>query len=266
MPKPSAGRQRIPRPFPALVIERIRLRMLRRRTNPPDDVRVFGDACLVSLMAYAGLRPGEALALRWGDAGRNAIAIDKAVANGVIGPTKTRQSRSVPIAQSVYADLSAWRLVSGEPGDDQLVFPNHSGEPWSGSQFRNWRARVWRPTLESLATEKRLAHLKDAVPYACRGSFVSLHLRAGDSPLEVARWAGHSPQVMFSHYANVIEELVGEPRIPVEEQIARARDVVEDKPPEELDNLAAELFSRPKVQSAGKSGAAKLLYEPGSKK
>ena len=31
------------------------------------------------------------------------------------------------------------------------------------------------------------------------------------------------PQVMFSHYAGVIEELVGEPRMPVEEQIARAR-------------------------------------------
>jgi integrase len=265
MPKPPTARQRIPRPFPALVIERIRLRMQRRRTNPPDDVRVFGDACLVSLMSYAGLRPGEALALRWGDVQRHTIAIDKAVANGTIGPTKTRQSRTVPIAQSVYADLSAWNLVSGNPADDQFVFPSHSGEPWSGSQFRNWRARVWRPTLESLATEKRLAHLRDAVPYDCRGSFVSLHLRAGDSPLEVARWAGHSPQVMFSHYANVIEELVGEPRIPVEEQIARARDVVDDKPADELDDLAAELFARPKVSSAGSSGAAKLLYEPKTK-
>jgi len=92
---------------------------------------------------------------------------------------------------------------------------------------------------------------------------VSLHLRAGASPLEVAAWAGHSPQVMFQHYAAVIEELIDEPRIPVEEQIARARDVVEDKPAEELDNLAAELFARPRVQSAGKSGAAKLMYEPG---
>lgn len=70
----------------------------------------------------------------------------------------------------------------------------------------------------------------------------------------MAAWAGHSPQVMFSHYANVIEELVGEPRIPVEDQIKRARDVVEDKAAEELDNLAAELFAWPNVASAGKSG------------
>jgi|GEM_PF-6912677 len=62
----------------------------------------------------------------------------------------------------------------------------------------------------------------------------------------------------------VIEELVDEPRMPVEEQIARARDVVEDKSAEELDNLAAELFARPTVASAGKSGAPNLLYEPGA--
>lgn len=184
----------------------------------------------------------------------------------MIGPTKTRQSRSVPIVQTVYADLSAWRLVSVEPADDRCVFPNHRGAPWSGSQFRNWRARVWRPTLESLATEKRLAHLKEAVPYDCRGSFVSLHLRAGDSPLEVARWASHSPQVMFSHCANVIEELVGEPRIAVEEQIKRARDTVEDKPAEELDELAVQLFGKPKVEAADPSTAAKLLYGPSDKR
>lgn len=60
-----------------LVIERIRLRVLRRRTNPPDEVRVFGDACLVNLMAYAGLRPGEALALRWGDAQRHTMRLTR---------------------------------------------------------------------------------------------------------------------------------------------------------------------------------------------
>jgi hypothetical protein len=46
-------------------------------------------------------------------------------------------------------------------------------------------------------------------------------------------------------------------------QIARARDVVEDKPADELDDLVAELFAKPTVASAGESGAAKLLYEPG---
>jgi integrase len=263
MPKPPASRQRIPRPFPPLVVERIRLRMMRRTTRREKDQRPFGDACLVSLMSYAGLRPGEALALRWGDVGKHSLAIDKAVADGRVGPTKTGISRAVPISLSLYSDLGGWHVLSGGPSDDKLVFPGRDEEPWTRTQASNWRARIWRPVLQSLATEKRLEHLAAAVPYDCRGSFVSLHLRAGASPLEVARWAGHSPQVMFQHYAAVIEELIDEPRIPVEEQIARARDVVEDRPAEELDNLAAELFARPSVRSAGKTYAAKLLYEPG---
>ena len=151
--------------------------------------------------------------------------------------------------------------LNGNPGEDELVFPGHGG-PGSRTQANNWRARVWKPVLEGLATEKRLAHLADAIPYDCRGSFVSLHLRVGASPLEVARWAGHSPQVMFQHYANVIEELVDEPRIPVEEQIQRARDVVEDKPAEEPDDLLVDLYACPKVTASGKSRAATLLYEP----
>ena len=51
------------------------------------------------------------------------------------------------------------------------------------------------------------------------GSFVSLHLRAGASPLEVAQWAGHSPAVMFKHYANVIEERL-ETHAPGEEPVS----------------------------------------------
>jgi hypothetical protein len=69
---------------------------------------------------------------------------------------------------------------------------------------------------------------------------------------------------MFSHYANVIEELVGEPRMSVDDQIQRARDVVEDKPASELDELVIELYANPTIQAAGESGAAKLLYEESS--
>ena len=34
-------------------------------------------AILVSLMAYAGLRPGEALALQWGDVGENTLLVER---------------------------------------------------------------------------------------------------------------------------------------------------------------------------------------------
>jgi len=98
MPKPPGTPQRVARPFPPLVVERIRLRIQRRKTRRVDDQRPFGDSCLVILMSYAGLRPGEALALRWGDVGKQSLAVDKALADGRIGTTKTGVARSVPIS------------------------------------------------------------------------------------------------------------------------------------------------------------------------
>jgi hypothetical protein len=68
---------------------------------------------------------------------------------------------------------------------------------------------------------------------------------------------------MFQHYANVIEELVGEPRLSAEEQIDRAREAAEDRPAPELDELMADLFLRPTLAAAGGEGAAKVFFEPG---
>jgi integrase len=261
-PKPPGTPQRHPHPFPPLVIERIRLRMFRRATRPAYDLRPYGDACLVTLLAYAGLRPGEALALRWEDVGKRTLAIDKAVADGKIGATKTGRARSVPLVPSLAQDLGSWQLASEEPNEHQLVFPGQPGAPWSRSKYDNWRSRVWKPVLESLASSDKLQRLEHAIPYDCRGSFVSLHLRAGASPLEVAAWAGHSPQVMFQHYANVIEELVDEPRLSAQEQIERARAVVETKATEELNDLTVDLLERPTIAATGGEGAADILYAP----
>jgi hypothetical protein len=116
-----------------------------------------------------------------------------------------------------------------------------------------------RKLADSDPPQPRLAK---AIPYDCRGSFISLHLRAGDSPLEVAKWAGHSPQVMFGHYANVIDELVGEPALPAVEQIARARQAVSELERQELDELINDLIQYPTVQASG-GGAAKRMYGEG---
>jgi integrase len=194
-----------------MVVERIRLQMRRRATKDATGARGLADACLVVLMSYAGLRPGEALALTWADIGTRTLAIDKAVSVGEEGPTKTRGARSVPLVEQLASDLADLRAARGNPTDDQLVFPADEGGHWSKSQYNNWRNRVWKSAMKKLADgDPPRPQFCKTVPYDCRGSFISLQLRAGASPLEVARWAGHSPQVMFAHYANVIDELVGD--------------------------------------------------------
>jgi integrase len=265
VPKPAGTRKRIPHPFPPMVVERIRLQMRRRATKDSSGARSIADACLVTLMSYAGLRPGEALALTWGDIGTRTVAIDKAVSLGEEGPTKTGGARSVPLVEQVAADLTDLRVARGEPADDQLVFPADEGGYWSPSQYNNWRNRVWHPVMDKLAdSDPPQPQLAKTRPYDCRGSFISLQLRAGASPLEVAKWAGHSPQVMFAHYANVIDELVGEPVLPAAEQISRARDAVVELERKELDELMADLIEHPTVRhgGGGRRRAAHAFYAP----
>lgn len=260
--KPRATRQRLARPFPPLVVEQIRQRMLQRPTTG-DELRPLRDALLVSMLAYAGLRPGEALALSFGDIGDHSISVDKAIAVGEEKETKTRATRVLPIAFHLRMDLVEWRTKRGWPGERELIFPGRDGAPWSEWMYRNWRRRVWKPVLEDMAaSDPALAHLATARPYDCRGSFVSLHLRAGSTPLEVAAWSGHSPQVMFRHYASVIEELVGEPALPADEQISRARQAVAEADEGELAELVVDLFDRPTQAAAAGGGAWRRFYAP----
>jgi integrase len=53
------------------------------------------DAALISLLAYAGLRPGEALGMRWGDIRERTILVQRSVSLGEEADTKTRQHRTV---------------------------------------------------------------------------------------------------------------------------------------------------------------------------
>ena len=48
------------------------------------------DATLISVLAYAGLRPGEALGLRWGDVRAHTLLIQRAISLGEESDTKTR--------------------------------------------------------------------------------------------------------------------------------------------------------------------------------
>ena len=53
-----------------------------------------GDAALISILAYAGLRPQEALALQWGDVRKRTLLIQRAVSLGEEKDTKTTGHRT----------------------------------------------------------------------------------------------------------------------------------------------------------------------------
>ena len=162
----------------------------------------------MSVLAYAGLRPGEAVGLCWRHVQDRTLAVEAA---------KTRRLRTVPLLAPLAADLAEWRLACGRPPADAPLFPRPGGGPWSKAVWENWRDRVYAPAA-------RAAGVEHPVPYHLRHSFVSLLIHEGLSVLDVARQAGHSPKVCLDTYAHVFDDFDPAQRVTAEAAIRRARD------------------------------------------
>jgi integrase len=192
--KPSGRRKRQIEPLPPQVVERIRHHLLENAG--------LADAVLVSLLAYAGLRPGEALALRWKHLRERTLLVQDAVADGEIKTTKTGRTRSVVLLEPLRRDLEAHRASALDKRPDALLFTDANYQPWSDHRWRNWRKRVFSPAAAE-------AGVAGARPYDLRHSFVSLLIHEGRNVVEVATQAGHAPTLCLSTYAHLFAEGAG---------------------------------------------------------
>ena len=133
---------------------------------------------LVSLLAYAGLRPEEALALVWGDITARHIRIERAVALGEIREDDVvkRHDRSVRLLQPLAEDLRAWKPARGAiPLPNQLLFSRRDGGVWQDHDWRKRSARLLRLAAHPGGQERRRrrqaarAHARD-VPALLRAA------------------------------------------------------------------------------------------------
>jgi integrase len=197
------------RPLAPMTVERVRACL---------DAR---SAALVSVLAYAGLRPGEALALRWRDVRERTILVQRASDGyGGVKTTKTRSVRSVRLLAPVAADLREWRLASGRPDDDALIFPGVDGRTVTREAWKSWTRRAWAEAWKEAHPEG-----SERAPrvYDLRHSYVSLLLAEGRAIHYVAAQAGHDPQLTLSTYGHLLAEYTDADRIDAEEEIAKAR-------------------------------------------
>jgi integrase len=79
---------------------------------------------------------------------------------------------------------------------EALVFPAPSGKPINDHTFRR---RAWKKIL----TRLEIGYRK---PYSTRHTAISHALANGANPLAVAEETGHDPQILFKHYASVIQK------------------------------------------------------------
>ena len=194
--KPRQPPTRRPEPLPPLTVEKIRAQLRHR------------DATIVSVLAYAGLRPEEATSATWGDISGRTLHVHA---------SKTEPARTIKLLPPLAQDLAEWRLASSRPPDDALVFPTTDGNAWQLHDRQNWRRRIYQPAA------KQAGVTGDLRVYRLRGSFVSLLLWEGRSLTYVAEQAGHSVATLAKHYAGTLDELEDRPRTPVAEAINAAR-------------------------------------------
>ncbi len=130
---------------------------------------------LVAVLAYAGLRPCEALALTWGDVRPLTLMVDGRTPAGVRDHTSVAAVRGVRLFPSVAEDLDEWRRESGDPGDEELVFPGRRGAPWDDRTWRKWRRRRFAPAVAAASLPAELR------PYDLRDTLAMLLITAGDA-------------------------------------------------------------------------------------
>lgn len=190
----------------------------------------FGYASLISLLAYGGLRPGEALANEWPDLIGRQLMIERHLSHGVIVPgTKTGGTRHPTLPSCALQDLLQWKMMSGR--SDGLIYARKDGLPWTESDYRNWHRRWFKraAAVAGLLTwdpeaGKNGKWVGDFRPYDLRHTNASQRIRAGEPVAEIANDLGHSLKTLFDHYAHEIEAMRGQPVVPLDTAVLEIRE------------------------------------------
>ncbi|WEH34481.1 tyrosine-type recombinase/integrase [Streptomyces sp. AM 4-1-1] len=169
-------------------------------------------------MYYAAMRPAEVAGLKrsncklpaqgWGE-----LVLSKSrpeVGSGWTDDGKSyeerglkhrarKATRPVPIPPVLVTMLRAHLEEHGTAPDGRLFRAVRGGRVRSTEYTGIWQAA----RMKALSEEEVETPLAD-VPYSLRHACVSLWIKAGVDPVEVARRAGHSPAVLWKFYAKLL--------------------------------------------------------------
>jgi integrase len=183
------------------------VRLLGKVPEPPTDRRAWDrktvakivaamptdrDRLIVAVMAYAGLRPAEVVALEWRDIGES-VRVWRSVQYGAQKLAKGVHQRAIPTDPLLKKAIAKY----GPEGRNQydLVAPPLRGKYLN---WQMWTRKVWSPARTTLGLT--------GVPYDLRHTAASQWIADGHDLMTVASWLGHSPKVTLDHYAHLFTE------------------------------------------------------------
>jgi integrase len=167
------------------------------RAAVTDDERVVQDAenrqdaDIIRVAAYAGLRRGELVALRWRDVdfAGSALTIARAMSAGVESTTKSGRVRRVPLANQAAAALDRMSRRQHFTSANDLVFCNAFGRTLDGSALRRRYRRA-----------QRAARVRPLRFHDLRHTFGSLLAMRGLDVVTIQKAMGHSALSTTSRY------------------------------------------------------------------
>jgi len=155
-----------------------------RRAEELLDALPTGERALWATMFYAGLRVGEARALRWRhidfDKGRITVEASWDDHEGEQGTKTAAGCRTVPLVGRLRAELAAHKLATGR-GPVGLCFGRTAGSPEERTTIRARADRAWRD-----------AGLDRLTPHEARHTCASYFAAAGLTPKEMQTAMGHA--------------------------------------------------------------------------
>jgi len=181
----------------------------------------------VSIMALTGMRPGEAIALRWDDIKNGQIMVNKAVSLGQVKETKNlRGNRVIPILDPLAADLEELRQRRAKDKNrSPFIFVKRGGGHWNTEELRNFHQRHFQPAAEYVEQtwaefaqgmiDEGASGVPDSVDGLAesrsyeigRHSHSALMLSTGMSLVELSQLQGHSIRTLSDNYAQFMAGL-----------------------------------------------------------
>lgn len=149
------------------------------------------------VMFFTGMRPEEAIALRWDDVDleRRVLHVRRAKTAGEVKALKTYHARHVDLVTRAVQALTVMQALSG--AQEEVFQDPVTGVPWLDE--RRQRENYWKPVLQACGIRPRRA-------YQTRHTYATQALMAGANPAYIARQLGHSTaQMVFTVYARWLD-------------------------------------------------------------
>lgn len=197
---------------------------------------------------YAGLRPGEVLALRddnchlpetgWGELSFEESTPRAGASwtdDGTVRPRKALkhrapgEGRTVPAPPALVALLRA-HIDEFGTAPDGTVFVTAAGEPLSQPTYD----RIWKQARTRVLTTAQASSPLARKVYDLRHACLSTWLNAGVPAAQVAEWAGHTVEVLLRTYAKCLDGGGEEARRRIEEAFGTGTAPEEPEAPPDL--------------------------------